>query len=865
MEFPRLHDTSFPHLDNLNAYQFKNNFDYSRWQADVTIKLCSVAWNESYEHVVDFKTNKARDSYFDDLKGEVITLTADSRRVSDSIRVPLPYDVAAQYNYVCLLAPYPGIDYQKQDVRRMYYFISEVAYAAPNATELVLTLDVWTTYINDIDINYLMLERGHAPMDAITVNDYLSNPIEHTKYLSAQDVTFSSGNDKIKTTETHALGAGDKLVIFASSIPYENFNSSIVVGDSVTASSPTFSDTSDRYGYQLQVNGYTWNTGRVNNSRINSTPSSTQGNIPSYSLYAIKASDLFSSNGWSNFQSQLGVFLKSIDAVFIMPRNMIQLGNSWSKGNFTIYRVSYSNYQLADDFNLTVDKFNYPSAYKNIAKLYTFPYAYLEFSDDASESIIVRIEDISGNSVEAVNMLSLAFPFLEWKIGLANVGVSGTNSYTWTQITGDNITAQDYKNELFKWSITLGIPTYALFMSGAAEVQTDYQKVLQARDNALLAYQNTVRSTNTGHANNVDANATMRTNTTNNGNTAVANTALSVAASSANVTTTNYASTMGTIAGNAVVAANRIADASLQSTIIDTKRDAMAATNTNSMLGSIAGGAISGGGSSGMLAAAAGGAAAGAALGPGGIIAGAAIGMASGAMSGAISSAVGNQNSVIAFNASAAIASATEANANTHASNTTTQSTTMTRLHTNAQTDTVNTNNQLATSSTANNVSLANTNAANSQATNDANSQYSRNISVLNAQYTLRNAQDNYNYQLSSAAQNRPSTYGAYSGNPEIDAFAKRVLSMRVKTQSDSAIAQTGDYFLRYGYAFNGVWNVEDWTTKKFSYWKASEVWTSTNNYVTDSTKLTIEAILKKGVTIWNNPSEVGRVSIYER
>lgn len=38
MDFPRLDDTAFPDLQNARPYTFKNDFDYSKWQADCRIK-----------------------------------------------------------------------------------------------------------------------------------------------------------------------------------------------------------------------------------------------------------------------------------------------------------------------------------------------------------------------------------------------------------------------------------------------------------------------------------------------------------------------------------------------------------------------------------------------------------------------------------------------------------------------------------------------------------------------------------------------------------------------------------------------------------------------------------------------------------
>lgn len=864
MEFPRLNDTQFPHLNNLNTYQYQNNFDYSRWQAECRIKLVNVGWHGDYRHTVAWESDSARDSWFDGLSGEVVELTADSRRVGTTVPIPLPYDQAAKYNYVMLVDPYPGVDYSSGKARRLFYFITNLTYRSPNTTELELQLDYWTTYINSVQINHLMLARGHWPMDRVSASRYLADPLNNSQYLTTPDVNYGNGVEQVRSTQVKNLSAGARVAVFASSIPYAEFNNAVVVGSAQAGSMPTFSDTSDRYGYQLQVNNFQLNTGYdYSQASIPAMPSATSdGNIPGTYLYAVYAEDLYSGNGWAVLQRDYPLFIKSCSALMLLPANMLHLTSLATKSGISFYSVTYNNYTALEPFTLTKQAFNYPTAYADIAKLYTYPYAYLEFSDDDNSSFQVRIESISGDTIQAVQMLSLAFPFLDWSCALTNIGGRGRLDISWTSLDGAGSNSWVYDSDFMRTVTRLGIPTYMLQLSGEKELQgSNYADVKKAENNALLNYTNGVRGTNTGHANNVASNATMVSNTTNNGNTATANTALTVAANTTNIENSNTRSGFVTSISNILLESNRLADVIMQSATIDTNRDAMTSTNTNTMSGSIASG-IAGA----IPAAAAIGGAAALAAGPVGLIAGATVAAASGAMTGAMHAAVGNQNSVIAFNASADIANATMENARLHVQNAQAQATAATNSANALATETTNVNNQLATSTTANNVALANTNASNSQSTNNNNSLQSRNISVMNAQDSLRNVVDSYNYDLMAAKQARPSVYGQASGNPTMDAYARRVFNMRVKTQNDAAIAQTGDMFLRYGYAYNGVVPTSDWTGgKAFAYWQAADVWVSTGNEASDYIKLAIDSILREGTTVWADPSEVGKVSIYER
>ena len=53
-DFPNLDDTKFPNLDNIDVWKYKNNFEYSRWVPNVTIRLVNVLWNSDYTDVVKF-------------------------------------------------------------------------------------------------------------------------------------------------------------------------------------------------------------------------------------------------------------------------------------------------------------------------------------------------------------------------------------------------------------------------------------------------------------------------------------------------------------------------------------------------------------------------------------------------------------------------------------------------------------------------------------------------------------------------------------------------------------------------------------------------------------------------------------------
>ena len=62
-------------------------------------------------------------------------------------------------------------------------------------------------------------------------------------------------------------------------------------------------------------------------------------------------------------------------------------------------------------------------------------------------------------------------------------------------------------------------------------------------------------------------------------------------------------------------------------------------------------------------------------------------------------------------------------------------------------------------------------------------------------------------------------------------------------------------------------WNVAKSGLKlmrHFTYWKASDIWVYDVCETNDTPQNAIVAIFEKGVTVWNDPDEIGMVSPYD-
>ena len=86
-------------------------------------------------------------------------------------------------------------------------------------------------------------------------------------------------------------------------------------------------------------------------------------------------------------------------------------------------------------------------------------------------------------------------------------------------------------------------------------------------------------------------------------------------------------------------------------------------------------------------------------------------------------------------------------------------------------------------------------------------------------------------------------------------------LTLRVKMLDQAAISVVGEYWLRYGYPVRRSALIPNdlRVMDKFSYWKLSEIYIQTGG-MPETFKQAIRGILEKGVTVWNDPKDIGRI-----
>ena len=89
---------------------------------------------------------------------------------------------------------------------------------------------------------------------------------------------------------------------------------------------------------------------------------------------------------------------------------------------------------------------------------------------------------------------------------------------------------------------------------------------------------------------------------------------------------------------------------------------------------------------------------------------------------------------------------------------------------------------------------------------------------------------------------------------------------MKVRTMSDSEVRQVGDWFARFGYALDQIWDVNEsglCPMNHFCYWKCRDIWVDDMKSSNNTAQRIFVSLFERGVTVWKNPDEIGRVSIY--
>lgn len=783
-------DSGFPNVGNVDVYKYDNALDYARFKPNVRLKMCNVPWCGDYENVVKFADDTARDAWFDSLEGDVINLeTMFNVKPDGSAKVPVPVTSAQGYNYLVADLPRMTSDTQPLEYadgarkQRFFYFIQDAQQLSPNTTRLVLSLDMWTTYINDMRFDYILLERGHAPVAASNVDKYLGNPRDNSTYLLTADVNTGGEPyiERARAVKNYSAESQRACIVTSCDLP----------GNLGNASAPRVPVVSEEL-----VSG-----------------------VLAARVYSVAIGDLV---GFLRAMEKNAPWVKqTIQGIFFAPTDLIIQYWDFTIWGFNVSVLGAS--QRVDKFIKPVaSDFIYPARAAKFAKLYTYPYAAIRVSDETGASSIVRVEDLGSSGIEVASALNLIMPYIT--IDARLLGIAGaTDTLTFQTAEGRSYSyGGAWGDYLKRWNVPI------MTVTQSAASRADYSTVYE-RAHAKLAADNALASS-------LASNATANTNANNSAQNTVDVNAINVSANTAITENSNAAALKGATAANNKLKADCDSDNATSTAITGANNDVIAITTANNNAASIA-------------------------RNVGSVIAASFSGSGIGAISAGVAGIADTAVSFPSANAAAAISQSNNANAaaiaQTNALEKTLHAVQYTAasygVQSSAATNATNIRNNASTSCAASNASLTRTNAANTKATADAN-----------AQRTHATAIDAIQAQLNQAGVAAPAVFGA-GANGQGCATAPRALFAQVITQRECDIMNAASAFARYGYTLMREWDMRDMQVMKhFTYWKCTEVWCSGNGNALEDAQNTVKDILMRGVTVWDTPEDIGRVSIYD-
>lgn len=366
------------------------SFDYSVWSAGTMLSMVNVPFDNTYRDIIDWNVyGRTPRDYVRSLpkrnKVELSKMTylAQGR----PIRIPTPFSVANQFNYVMVENPGKPADmpgFEGYTPTTFFYFITSIDYVAPNTTQLTLQLDVWSTYYSRVKFGRSYLERGHMGVAATDANDNYGR-----KWLVQPEGLDTGGEHRVMRTYRKTLARvkeREYVVVVTSTI---NLAKATGYG---TESDP-----------KLKM----------------ALPSSAEGLPNGTTIYACD---------FTNFKeamtglSQFPWITQGIGSITIVPRDVIDLragsavdvGSDGNKG--TWYIMNNSSVYITRDYSLNDANFRdellsyLPEEYRQFRKFATAPYCILELTTYSGNPVEFRPESVKTEGLKIRQYSHIAPP-----------------------------------------------------------------------------------------------------------------------------------------------------------------------------------------------------------------------------------------------------------------------------------------------------------------------------------------------------------------------------------------------------------------------------------------------------------------------
>lgn len=826
MEFPHITNSEFPNVPS--ALDPVNDFDYERWaEYETKITMCNVPWGTSEVQVgqrvtgglgkvVKFKDDLERDLYFDDLANKTVLTTPYRGFSQDSIQVNMPFDMLVNYNY-CYIEYSPAtaedvlLDYEGVNgIRRIYYFIRDMRYHSPSNTELLLLLDYWTTFINSIEWVSLGVERGHAPVKGVTVEQYLNNPMNNCEYLLHEDICAANPGIRSADSEQYVFNGGVQYALITS-------------------------------------------TADLIRTLQNGKEKTLCNNIDSgdtLNLYtaAVDIADLENLVGLVNTRSPQ--FIATVQGVYIVENTYLTLGSAVNIGGVSIYPVNGGKIDLSATYTFNKGSFKIDDKYAGLAKLYTYPYSYLEVTDWRGGVHVVRVEDCPG-TLTIETMSNIAAPFIALQAAILGVGGGARNNITFKNVKTLHYISQGREHD---YTFTWPIPCYAITQQPSIDydIHTVHDRAQRAEENATLQA-NALDSNATTNTNALASNDTVYTNQDNNIQRIKDNVDRELALQSTIKNRNNNLIDAETSNNLKKLSDDLRADILASMAIVGAENEATAITASHNqamgIVGNAAMGAVSGATAGSIV--------------PGvGTVAGAVVGAVGGTVAGVVGAEQIGFSAMVSMTTNEELAEASRDNARLKGQAAIDHATSSQTIRKNYNNECLVANNQAVVDISARNKEVDDNANTASKNTGDANANRTKATADGIANRTKATADNSITRAVEQAGLGEPRLFGNYLGGN--DTNIKPIgLDFSIITQDKASIAYAGEQFLRYGYYVNRYYDFNGFNLcDKFTYWKCFD-------FVTGAIRLPdafvdrIKALLLGGITVYSKPEYITEATLY--
>lgn len=496
--------------DDANPY-VESNFSWAEWTPNTTLKLCRVPWDASYRDIARFVSRETQQEWFDKLDG-VECRPATMHIFNAPARVELPFNEASNWNYLVAYNDYPDLE----GPRAWYYFIQRVEYVNAHCTQLVLMLDVWQSFQHDITFGSCYVTRGHIGI----ANEHQWDDYGRT-YLALPE-GLDTGSEMVTTSQEYrSIIEGRHYDIDGGGVDWVDYGLIVVSTTNLT----------DDPG-NISKPKLTTATGAIFEQETDGCSVYYCENRMAYIANIISLGTLFP---WVT---------QGICAVYMVPKIPQDYVSRYGRRVTEIYGQQVSEeYGGIYSFNSSLDsdlryedvmsianfrnKFNIPDRYRNLRKLYCYPFCIIECSCLNGTAITYRPEDIQSDTLTIRETYSYAPSGARINFYIPGYNEAGASTTVPLRINGEDMGLPIDGGEMLNASFGItNLPHFSVVNNGGAlamansaytrayaqeSAQWTRQKALTsanvANSNAALQREYATRQTNWANENRTATNA----------------------------------------------------------------------------------------------------------------------------------------------------------------------------------------------------------------------------------------------------------------------------------------------------------------------------------------------------------------------